>query len=99
LDAGPSDAVPFSFIALCFTSGEADCPPAQPDIPRKETGEQPVPCAGGLVYIAVQPESQKEIQELFASRLRAGSTTFEIGGSAMPLAQLRMLHERGNNAD
>jgi hypothetical protein len=86
LDAGPNSAVPFSFITLCFTSGEADWRPAQPDISRKETAEHPVPSTDSLVYIAVQPESQKEIQELFASLLRAGSITFEVGGSAMQLA-------------
>jgi hypothetical protein len=59
LDARPNNAVLFSFIMLCFTSGESLMASLRSLIFRGwNRANTPFPAPTVLVYIAVQPESQ-----------------------------------------
>ena len=100
LDAGPSDAVPFSFIVPRFASREACLHLAVPQTIGNGTGEHPpFPVQAVWCILLSSRKVKRDIQELSVSVLRVESAGFGIAGSASPLTRLRILHGRGNNAN
>jgi hypothetical protein len=67
--------------------------------PGGKRGNTPFPAQADWCILLFSRTVKKDIQVLFVPLLRELPAICAVAGSGLPFARLRILHERGNNAD